>query len=93
MNSIALEMAREELSRQKLEQESKAINATEKVNALKQKIDQTMEKINMVTASELARAELVQQELADQCKKSMQRQKAIKKGSQMVEELDEGMDE
>jgi len=88
---MALKITQEVLSKQKLEQQSKAGTETE-VDALKQKTDSTMEKLKTVTAVELAKAGLAQRNLADQYERSIQRQRAMEEKSRMAEEMDEGMD-
>jgi hypothetical protein len=61
-----IDMIREELTRQKLEQEGQTMVATEEAIALRQKTDSTIEKLKTLTAVELVRAELVQGKFTDQ---------------------------
>lgn len=89
---MALRVTQEALAKQKLERQREPEPETVEVDALKQKkTESTTEKLKTVTAVEMARADLVQRKLAEQCEKSIQRQRAIEKKSQMAEEVDEGM--
>ena len=89
---MAFRITREVFAKQNLEHQKKPEPETGEVDALEQKTESTMEKLKTATAIELPRAGLVQRKLTEQCEKSIQRQRAIEKKSQLAEELDEGMD-